>query len=230
MINQCPHCQGVLRFNQEQHSKLSQALTVLEQGKQLTLKCPHCKQAIKIDKLTENSPSAQKSNLQVQPPSPPKLDWLVSGVFDREEKVEDVPMALILQEPSEERDLICESIESVGYQLFIEENPEAAIERMRFVNFSCVVHSTDSIVSLDESPFHAVMCQMNMEKRRQMLYILTGPEFNTLYNLEAMAYSANLTVNTNDLNHFAVILRKAIPEYEELFGPFMEELSVYSKQ
>ncbi len=230
MINQCPHCQGALRFSQEQHSKLTQARAALEQGKQLTLKCPHCKQAIKIDKPTENSPLAQKSSLQVQPPSPPKLDWLASGAFEKEEKVEDVPMALILQKPSKERDFICESIESVGYQLFVEENPQAAIERMQFVNFSCVVLSVDTIASLEESPFHAVMCKMNMEKRRQMLYILTGPEFSTLYNLEAMTYSANLTVNTNDLNHFAVILRKAIPEYEELFGPYMEELSVYSKQ
>jgi hypothetical protein len=65
---------------------------------------------------------------------------------------------------------------------------------------------------------------MNMSKRRFIFYILIGKEFKTFYNLQALAYSANLVVNDEEVPMFDIILRKTIPEYEELFGPIMEEL------
>ena len=57
-----------------------------------------------------------------------------------------------------------------------------------------------------------------------------GPEFQTFYNLEALSNSANLVVNSSDIGHFGVILRKAIPEYELLFGPYMDEMKIQGKQ
>ena len=62
-----------------------------------------------------------------------------------------------------------------------------------------------------------------MSRRRYLFYILIGPEFQTLYNLQALAHSANLVVNDKDLLQLGVALRRAIPVYEKLFGPFMEE-------
>lgn len=226
MMNQCPHCQGNIRFNPDQQGKLEQALANLEPGKLLTLKCPHCQQSIKIDK---DGQSASPNN-GVQPPGPPNLDWLTSGVFQGEEKVEDVPMALILYQPSAFCDTICSAVESVGYQVIRAETSEEAIERMRFVNFACVVYQTDLEGSIEQSPFHRYLCKMSMERRRYIFYILVGPAFHTLYNLEAMAHSANLTVNLNDIKHLDVILHKTIPDYEELFGPMMEELGAYGKR
>jgi hypothetical protein len=69
-----------------------------------------------------------------------------------------------------------------------------------------------------------------MERRRYIFYILLGDRFHTLYDLEAMANSANLTVSTADLKHLDIVLRKAIPSYEELFGPLFEELGAYGKR
>ncbi len=51
----------------------------------------------------------------------------------------------------------------------------------------------------------------------------------TLYDLQALAYSANLVVNDDDIPHFSLLLRKTIPEYEALFGPLMEELRLAGK-
>ena len=68
-----------------------------------------------------------------------------------------------------------------------------------------------------------------MQRRRYLFYILIGPEFHTLYNLQALAYSANLVINEKDLYHMGVALRKAIPMYEEVFGPYMEELTSAGK-
>lgn len=69
------------------------------------------------------------------------------------------------------------------------------------------------------------MRNLAMTRRRYIFYILIGPEFHTLYYLQALVHSANLVVNEKDLLNLNLALRKAIPVYEELFGPFMEELT-----
>jgi len=219
MITQCPHCQQQLRFNAAQQEKITGALKKITPGKKLTIKCPHCQHPIQIDSFADAP----------KPPAPPDLDWLLSGRFAGEEKVEDVPMALVLYKASPERDQIIKAIESVGYQVALADNAEEAREKMQFVRFSCVILQSQLEGSLEQSSFHAYMRKMAMERRRYIFYILIGPEFHTLYNLQALAASANLVVNEGDLQHFDVVLRKAIPEYEELFGPLLEELAASGK-
>jgi CheY-like chemotaxis protein len=138
-------------------------------------------------------------------------------------------MALVLHQDDEQRKQVVEALESVGYQVFVSETAADAIERMRFVNFSCIAFYLDMEGGAEKSSFHAHMCRLPMDRRRFMFYILLGSSLHTLYDLEALACSANLTVNTSDIKHLDVILRKAIPAYEELFGTFLEELEAYGR-
>jgi hypothetical protein len=122
--------------------------------------------------------------------------------------------------------LVRDAIEAVGYQVVRAANVQEAQERMRFVNYACIVlHSHFEGPSLETSVFHKYIREMTMSRRRYLFYILIGPEFNTLFNLQALAFSANLVVNEKDLLHLGIALRKAIPVYEELFGAYMEELT-----
>jgi len=227
MLTHCPFCQQPLPFNDEQISRLEQALGQLAPGKLLNLKCPLCRETIGLDKsgLPPHTPLPE-----VTPPPPPPLDWLQTGLYRGEEKVEDVPMALVLHRADEQRRQIGEALESVGYQVFMAESTVNALERMRFVNFSCVVFHADMEGGVANSAFHAHMCALPMERRRYIFYILLGNSLHTLYDLEALARSANLTVNTRDLGHLDIILRKAIPAYEELFGAFLEELEASGRR
>jgi CheY-like chemotaxis protein len=227
MLTQCPFCQQPLRFSDEQVSRLEQALAQLAPGKVLNLKCPHCRETIGLDK-TGLPP--QKGKGCIVPPPPPALDWLHTGVYQGEEKVEDVPMALVLARPDEQRQRIGQALEAVGYQVFMAETASEALERMRFVNFSCIVFHVDMEGGVGRSTFHAHMRSLPMERRRYIFYILLSDSLHTLYDLEALASSANLTVNTRDLEHLDVILRKAIPAYEELFGAFLEEMEAYGRR
>ncbi len=226
MLTRCPHCQISLQFKEEQRAKLEQALFKLEPGKTLSMKCPACQKAIILDKSGETP----KSGVRVPPPPPPNLDWLKTGTYQGEEKVEDVPMALVLHAPGEPRKHVGLALEAVGYQVFPVDSTAEAIERMRFVNFACIVLQEGLEGPLDQSVFHAHMCSLPMDRRRYIFYILIGNRFHTLYDLEALAYSANLTVNTADLKHLDIVLRKGIPAYEELFGPLFEELGAYGKR
>ena len=228
MLKQCPHCQKPFELSDKQLAKSEKALFKLAPGKTLAMKCPLCLPAIALDK-TGAATNAAKGAV-VQPPPPPDLDWLQTGIYQGEEKVEDVPMALLLYPQGEAQKHVKESLEAVGYQVFLATSTEEAIEHMRFVNFAAVAFHAGMEGALETSSFHAYMRTMAMERRRYIFYILLGEHFHTLYNLEAMANSANLTVNTRDLNHLDVVLRKAIPAYEELFGALLEEMGVYGRR
>lgn len=227
MLTHCPFCQRSLQLTDEQRSRLELALSQLAPGKLLAMKCPICRSAITLD--ASGLPPQGPANA-VLPPPPPDLEWLTSGRYQGEEKVEDVPMALILAPPGDQRQRIGEALEAVGYQVFLADTGVDALERMRFVNYSCVAFQENMEGTLAQSTFHAHMRGLAMDRRRYIFYILIGDTFHTLYNLEALASSANLTVNTADLPYLDIVLRKSIPAYEELFGPFLEELSAYGKR
>lgn len=228
MINNCPHCRVVLRFSEAQLAKLNMALQNLGPDKKLTIKCPQCKKGIQLQ--AEKKAGAAPVGTVV-PPAPPDLDWIKTGRFEEEEKVEDVPMALVLHADLATREKVKSAMESVGYRVVTAEKVEEAIEQMRFISFACIAYHTDyEPGGLEVSVFHNSMRQMSMERRRYIFYILIGPQLHSLYDLEALAYSANLVVAEHDLGHFDLILRKAIPDYEELFGGILEELGAYGKR
>lgn len=233
----CPHCTKKLKLNDKIQSKVSN----LPPGESLRLKCPQCKNTIYVDEnslpdAVEGQPTAQntqqsgvRQNAQIQPPTPPDLTWLKEGVFEEEEVVEDIPQALILIEPGKEREKVAEAVQNIGYQPTFAESVEEAMEKMQFVNYAGVIyHSQFEDMGLNHSSFHKFMRTMGMQKRRFIFYILIGPEFYTLYDLEALANSANLVVNDKEIPQLFTILRKAIPQYEELFGTLMAEINAYS--
>jgi hypothetical protein len=230
VLNQCPHCLQPLQFSAEQVRRVQHALSQLASDKQLGIKCPHCRQPIALDKSGQPPPVAAGQEAAVAPPPPPNLEWLQSGLFPESGKVADVPTALVLHAAGAERDRIEEAMESIGYQVVLTDSVEDALERMRFVRFSCVVFQASLDGGLEQSEFHAAMRALPMERRRYMFYILLDEQRHTLYDLEALACSANLVVNSADLEHLDIVLRKAIPAYEELFGPFLEELRVQGKR
>ena len=68
-----------------------------------------------------------------------------------------------------------------------------------------------------------------MAKRRHIFYILVGPGFHTLYDLEALARSANVVVNDGDVGHLPTIFRKGRADQEKLFSPYVTLLGKYGK-
>jgi hypothetical protein len=86
------------------------------------------------------------------------------------------------------------------------------------------MHSRFEGDSLSSNKFHIYMLKMAMLRRRNMHYTLIGPEFQTLYDLQAISNSANLVVNDNEIGSFNLILKKSLYENQKLFGPMAEAL------
>jgi len=235
MITNCPHCGFKLTFSDAQRAKLQQALNSLEPGKRLTIKCPNCKKPIRLNAegaaegVTKNA--SEKQETSVHPPPLPDLGWLETGHFEDEDKLEDVPMALVLHPDPATVETIKATLETSGYRVLTADSVDNAVKQVRFINFTCIIFHTDfEAVRLEDSVFHAHMLKMAMERRRYIFYILMGPRFHSLYDLEALVSSANLVIKEEDIKHFDLILRKSLPAYEELFGPFLEELGAYGKR
>jgi hypothetical protein len=228
----CPNCNKQLKLPE----KIEKSVKGLAAGKLLNIKCPQCAGAIPLssDMTLSSKPVLQpvkdkkqekKKPRFVTPPPPPDISWLKDGRYDGKDIIEDVPMALILMNEGPEREQVIEALEGIGYKAELVESTQDAVEKIQFVDYACIVlHSLYESKGIMTNAFHRHMCTMNMIKRRFIFYILVGKEFKTFYNLQALTYSANLVVNDSEIPKFGVILRKAIPEYEELFGPIMEEL------
>jgi len=224
----CPNCAKKLKLS----SKIKSSIQNLAQGQTLRLPCPQCSEKIALDRDSLASGGIEqeiKVGSIIKPPAAPDVTWLKKGVFEEQETVEDVPQTLILMKPGEQRDAVSKAIESIGYQARFAKSGEDAMEKMQFVNYASVIyHSGFEKGGRDSSPFHQFMRGLSMQKRRFIFYILIGLEFSTLYDLEALSCSANLVVNDREIPDLLTILRKSIPQYEELFGNLMAEISSYS--
>lgn len=224
----CSNCSKNLKIS----DKIKKGLQQLGPGRVLRLTCPKCQESIALDAghlTAENKQETVVVGNHVKPPMPPDISWLKDGLFEEEEVVEDIPQALILAKPGEQRDLITKAVESIGYQATFAESGKDAMERLQFVNFASVIlHENFEDGAMRTSSFHQFMREMSMQRRRFIFYILIGSEFSTLYDLEALSFSANLVVNSNEVPELLTILRKAIPRYEELFGSLMAEINAFS--
>ncbi|CAK8716303.1 Response regulatory domain-containing protein [Candidatus Electrothrix aarhusensis] len=256
MISNCPHCQGALKFNAAQTAKIEQALKALKPGKRLPLKCPHCKKPMQLDaagevggaagaapkktpeKILEKAAEkkaaapADTEDDTVKPPPPPPLDFLdeKQGGIMEDQHVRDVPTALVLHADDGIRHQLGAAMEALGYQVVTLTSAQEAIDQVASISFATIVfHADFEGVPLNESIFHNYMREMYMSRRRMIFYILMGPQFTTLYDIQALANSANLVVSDKDFKNFQLVLHKAIPYYEQLFGPLLEELSNYGK-
>ncbi|PID41179.1 MAG: hypothetical protein CR981_04425 [Proteobacteria bacterium] len=213
-------------------ARIANSLERLEPGKKLRLQCSHCQKPIlcgpELLRSEAHLRKGRKKELPlVKPPEPPDISWLREGIFEEETVVSDIPQALVMVPAGKIQEQISHALTGLGYRPETAETVPEVMGKMQFFNYSSIVmHTSFDGYSLETNPFHAHMCEMNMSKRRYIFYVLIGSQFKTFYNLQAMACSANLVVNEKDCSHFSVILRKSIPEYEELFGPFMEELKV----
>ena len=237
MIMNCPHCGKQLKLS----DKVRESVRQLGPGKKIKVKCVHCAVPFGLDDNSMKPASSghkpghpraagSVTGVKVRPPAPPGTEWLKDGTFDEKEIVEDIPKALVLMADSPIRDLVVKAATEFGYRVEQAPTAEEAIDKMRFVNYAAVfLHDQFESDGIESGKFHQFMRVMNMSRRRYIFYVLIGEQLETLYDLQALANSVNLVVNDNEVPFIGTVLKKAIPEFETLFGPLMEELHILGK-
>ena len=163
---------------------------------------------------------------EISPPYP-DISWLADGICEQGGEISDAPKAMLLIPESKAavREKAAAVFEAEGFQVELPESAADAIQKMRFVDFQAVVLHADFDPPLQKNPFHRHMTALPMAKRRAIYYLLLGPEFHTLYDLEALCLSANAVANDTEVEHLDIILKKSRKDQEELFGPYQEILA-----
>lgn len=227
MIIACPHCGKQLKAGE----KFIQSVQALSQGEAAKVKCTQCARPFEVTASMLAVSGQEAGDIKVKPPAAPDLNWLVSETVVVDDVVDELPLVMLLVRDADKYSVLAKAFESLGYRVGSAKTAAEAIEKMQFVVYSAVVLHTDfeGGSALDSSLVHSSICGMEMYRRRHMLYILVGDQFNTMYDLEALSYSANMVVNDRELSHFSMLLRKMVLDYEALFGPFIDELQIAGK-
>jgi hypothetical protein len=233
MIDTCPNCHEPLNLSSAQTAKIQTALDKLPPGNLLKLGCPHCQKPFELKsdgslplKVSPGGvPLKGARKVEITPPPTPDLSWLASGKVKEEGVIEDTPMVLIVMNKGPGMTIVNEAFQDEGYLPVFADSVNDAVDKMQFTSFSAVVlHSHFEGDSLNSNSLHHFMRKMAMLRRRNIHYTLIGPEFQTLYDLQALSNSANLVVNDSEINHFRLILKKSLHESQKLFGPLAESL------
>lgn len=233
MIENCPHCAVRLNIGPAQQEKINAALAALAEGKRLQLTCPSCRQPILLDKegrvaaKIETKPAnaaATSPGVLPDAPGPPDLSWLAEGMVSEKKMADDIPRLLCLAPAGTLRDTLAHAFEKLGYDVDHAETSEEAVAGMRFITYTAValVEGFDGNKDPLTTDFHAYMAAMAMDRRRHIFYLVAGDRFHTLYDLEALTISANLTLNPREISRIDLILQKAMADRQHLFGPLIE--------
>ena len=167
---------------------------------------------------------------RVRPPPLPDLSWLKTGGYQEQEQVKDIPTALVLMGDGRENSIIHSGLQELGYRIKTADSPIEALAKLQSNSFVTVLmHAEFGRESLAESAVYSYIKWLPISKRRAMFYILVGPDFRTLYDLEALSLSVNLVINDADIENLRPILRKSFRDHEELFGPLVEAMRGYGK-
>jgi len=177
---------------------------------------------------TKDSKGGRKS--RVRPPPIPDLSWLGTGVYQEQEQVRDIPTALVLMGEECADSTVGSSLQDLGYRIETVDSPIEALVKLQANTFATVLmHAEFGKESLAESTVYNYIKWLPVSKRRTIFYILVGPDFRTLYDLEALSLSANLVINDVDIEYLKPILKKSFRDHEELFGPLVETMQGYEK-
>ncbi len=231
MISQCPHCRQALNFNEAQQAKIRTALAGLKKGT-LKMGCPHCKKTIHLRADGSCADTPRESGLNsgagvksgIKPPHYPDISWMANDMYEEMAVAPDVDKALVMMPEGAAREAVSKAFLEQGCQTEFPESASDAIARMRFTDFTYVVLHTGFAGPPAESEFHQYLSRMPMARRRGLYYILMGPEFHTLYDLEALVNNANLVVNDAEAAYLEIIFKKGRQDYDDLFGPYLEAM------
>ena len=154
-------------------------------------------------------------------PRPPDISPLRRKTFtDISETDSDSRKALILTDDEDHLSFYKKVLQSFQFIADLATSEAAAIDLISLNSFSALIYDT----SLEFHNFEMYMRNLAGDKRRNLYYIIIGPDLRTLYDLEALCLSANLVVNKKDVKHLALILKRGFQDYQALFGPFIDVL------
>lgn len=138
---------------------------------------------------------------------------------------EGIKLALIMPNSSMNEDRVRAGIEIIGYKCITTPNTRDAIGKLRFHHFDLIILAD----GFDNQPVdHSVIVnylnRLSMSVRRKIFLAVISDNFKTMDNMMAFAMSANVVINSKDIEKLHLILKKAVSENERFYKIFMDTL------
>jgi predicted Zn finger-like uncharacterized protein len=202
----------------------------------LKLNCPKCKGKISLGGEAPEQPLKANETGEV----PPKMMDPAAGKKTPEESYgyedfttdealdffeEGIKLALIMPNSSMNEDHLRAGLELIGYKCVPTPNTRDAIGKLRFHHFDLIILA-DGFDSqpLDHSVIVNYLNRLSMSVRRRLFLALISDNFKTMDNMMAFAMSANVVINTKDLEKLHLILKKSVSENERFYKVFMDTM------
>ncbi|MDR2549568.1 MAG: hypothetical protein LBD10_05130 [Desulfobulbus sp.] len=161
-----------------------------------------------------------ESSTVIAPP-PPDMSWLAHADFgEQQERAGNAPPALLVLGGNPQQELIAQQLARMGYAVTAASSATQALERLGATKYRLVFCGADA--AFEE--VRRFVNQLTSDLRRHTYFVLVGADLHTLYDLEALALSANLVINDRDLPALELILDKGLRDYEQLFRPLLDIL------
>jgi predicted Zn finger-like uncharacterized protein len=204
--------------------------------KVLKLNCPKCRGKITLGSEVPEQPPKGEATIEVpltmmnpaagrKPPeeSYGYEDFTSDQALDFFE--EGIKLALIMPNAPINEDRLRAGIEIIGYKCIFTPNTRDAIGKLRFHHFDLIILA-DGFDSqpLDHSVIVNYLNRLPMSVRRKVFVALISDNFKTMDNMMAFAMSANVVINSKDIEKLHLILKKAVSENERFYKVFFDTM------
>ena len=232
----CGHCKAKLTIPEDRIPK----------DRAIQLTCPKCKGKMTIGgkqaaaKGPSQNPASASAAAQ---PAGMSQGGPAQGSKDRAYSYEDyssddalvfyeegTKLALVMADYPGHAEKIQKSLKQLGYECISTPNTRDAIGKLRFHHFDLVVLS-DGFAGqpIENNQITHFMNRLPMSVRRRIFLVFLSDKFKTMDNMMAFARSANVVINTRDLDKLHLVLKKAISENEKFYKIFRDTLTEVGK-
>lgn len=208
----CSNCQSKFRVPDEK----------IPAGKRATVACPKCK-----GKISLGSPKGSLGGGFDSTDSNNGYD-ATEKPFDFIE--EEGLTALVCESNPLIRKTITKALDMLDYQITEAESTRDALKRMRYHNYDLfVVNENFDTDNPESNGILLYLERLSMLVRRNMFIALVSDRFRTMDNMMALNKSANLIINSKNIDDIGKILSRGITDNEFFYRIFKGTLKEVGK-
>jgi predicted Zn finger-like uncharacterized protein len=205
----CNNCQSKFKVPDEK----------IPAGKRTTVPCPKCK-----GKIMLGSPKGSQSG------STSFVSADSNNSYDATEKPfdfieEEGLTALVCESNPLVRKTITNALDVLDYQITEAESTRDALKRMRYHNYDLfVINENFDTDNPESNGILLYLERLSMLVRRNMFVALVSDRFRTMDNMMALNKSANLVINSKNIDDIGKILSRGITDNEFFYRVYKETL------
>ena len=208
----CNNCQSKFRVPDKK----------IPAGRRATVTCPKCKGKISLE-----SPKGS--------PGGGFADAGSNNNYDAAEKPfdfieEEGLTALVCESNPLVRKTITNALDVLDYQITEAESTRDALKRMRYHNYDLfVINENFDTDNPESNGILLYLERLSMTVRRNMFVALISDRYRTMDNMMALNKSANLVINSKNIDDIGKILSRGITDNEFFYRVFKETLKEVGK-